>query len=379
MRGVYITGIGIIPVDRHYEKSVVQLALEASREAIESSGESDIDTIVVASSYATLLQKQSMIASLIAEELTSKHVEVFNIENGGASGLSAVHLAVSLIKSGLTNNVLVVGIDKTSEYPQSVVNQIALTQLNYEYHGIMGISLASVFALMANEYLNRYQLGEEDLALWPVTMHENAISTPHAQFKSKITVQNVLQSDYVARPIRVLHTHAQADGASAILLSSTRKEPTLTSVESVATRSGKVEPEFLNDLLLHESVEEVVRNALMIAGVEKKLVGLIEILDYYSIGGPIYLESAGLIPRGETLKGLKDGRFRLGDSLAINLSGGTKGRGYIEGATGVYQVAEISAFLTGYRGYKQHNSDYAIAIGTGGIASVSSCVLIKKV
>lgn len=379
MIGTYVNGIGFVSVDRHYDKSLVQLALEASREAIESSGDTDIDTVVVSSVYSTLLQRQSTLASLIAEELVAKNVQVLNVENGGATGLTAIHIARSLIKSGLSRNVLVVGVDKQSDYPQSIVNQTGLTQLNYEYYGITGVPLSSIYALLATIYLNKYQLTEEDLALWPVVMHENAANVPHAQFKSKITLQNVLQSDYVSAPIRLLHTHAQADGASAVLISSSRTEASLASVEATAVYSGKVELELLDDPLYNESIEKAVKSVLKQAGLEANLIGLVEVLDLYSIGGPILLEASGLIGRGETLKGLKDGRFRHGDSLAVNMSGGTKGRGYVEGATGVYQLAEITAFINGYRGYKHQNTDYALSLGVGGIGSVSACVLIKKV
>lgn len=379
MTGVYINGLGLLQIDRHYDKNIVQLALEASREAIDSSGDYDIDTLIVASNFSVLLQRQSMLASLIAEELVPKGLQVFNVENGGASGLVAIHLARALLKSGLSKNVLVVGVDKQSDYPQSIVNQTGLTQVNYEYHGIMGVSLASLYALAANLYLSKYQLGEEDLALWPVAMHENAVDVPHAQFKSKITVQNVLQSDYVSAPIRVLHAHAQADGASAVLLSSSKKESTIATIEASHVVSGKVEFEFNDDPLYLGPVENAVKGVLMQASLEKNLIGLIEVLDIYSIGGPLLLESAGIIPRGETLKQLKEGRFKLGDSVAINLSGGTKARGFVEGATGVYQLTETAAFLTGYRGYKQQNSDYGLAIGVGGYSSVVATVLVKRI
>jgi acetyl-CoA C-acetyltransferase len=379
MTSVYINGLGLLPIDRHYDKSLIQLALEASREALDSAGEYDIDTIIIASNYSTLLQRQSMLASLVAEELVPKGLQVFNVENGGASGLTAVHLARALIKSGLSRSVLVIGVDKQSDYPQSIVNQTSLTQVNYEYHGIMGVSLASLYALSASLYLSKHQLNEEDLALWPVVMHENAVDVPHAQFKFKITVQNVLQSDYISAPIRVLHAHAQADGASAVLLSSNKKESTIATVEASHVVSGKVEYELNEDPLHIEPVEKAVKTVLMQASLDKNLIGLIEVLDMYSIGGPLLLESSGIIPKGETLKRLKEGRFKLGDSVAINLSGGIKGRGFVEGATGVYQIAETAAFLSGYRGYKQQYTDYALAIGVGGLSSVAAVVLVKRI
>jgi acetyl-CoA acetyltransferase len=379
MTSIYINGLGLLPIDRHYDKSLTQLALEASREALDSAGEYDIDTIIIASNYSTLLQRQSMLASLVAEELVPKGLQVFNVENGGASGLAAVHLARALIKSGLSRNVLVIGVDKQSDYPQSIVNQTSLTQVNYEYHGVMGVSLASLYALSASLYLSKHQLNEEDLALWPVVMHENAVDVPHAQFKSKITVQNVLQSDCISAPIRVLHAHAQADGASAVLLSSNKKESTIANIEASHVVSGKVEYELNEDPLHIKPVEKAVKSVLMQASLDKNLIGLIEVLDMYSIGGPLLLESSGITPKGETLKWLKEGRFKLGDSVAINLSGGTKGRGFVEGAIGVYQIAETAAFLSGYRGYKQQSTDYALAIGVGGLSSVAAVVLVKRI
>jgi len=379
VRGVYINGVSMLPIDRHYDKSLVGLAVEAAREALDASGSTHLDALVVASAFPLFLQKQSMVASLIAEEVARGGIQVFNVENGGASGLTAIHLARSLIQSGLASNVLVVGVEKMSDYPQSVVNQTGLLQVNYEYHGIMGISLAAVYALAADMYLRKYGVSERQLAAWPVAMHENAQEVPHAQFRSKISVENVLSSDYVSKPIRVLHSHAQADGASAVLLSSVKSEATLASLESTSIVAGRLEMETLEDPLYLEAVRKAVDSVLAQAGLERSMVGLVEVTDLYSIGGPLVLESAGFVERGETLKNVGEGRYRRGDSLAVNLSGGAKARGYVEGATGVYQLAEAVAFTTGYRGYKQHSAEYSVALAVGGYGAVASCAVIKRV
>lgn len=378
MKGVYINGLGLCPVDRHYDKSITELGVEVAREALEASGLSGADTVIVASAFSTLLQKQGMLATLISEGLALKDAQVFNVENGAASGLSAIHVARGLIQSGLSDVALVIGVEKLSDYPQSMINQAYLTQVNYEFHGIMGASLAAQYGLLANMYLRRYGYTEEDFALWPVVMHENALDVPHAQFRSRITVENVLASDFVAYPVRVLHSHAQGDGAAAIVLSSLKTESSLAAIEASSVTNGHMELELSADDLIFTSVRSSVNRALKLGAVRRELIGLVEVLDPYSIGGMIHLESMGFVEKGKTLRVLREGGLRVGSSLAVNPSGGTKARGHPEGATGVYQLAEATAFINGYRGHKYIPTEYALAVATGGIGAVSSTVLIKK-
>ncbi|MGB9830908.1 MAG: hypothetical protein ACPLSP_02420, partial [Fervidicoccus fontis] len=73
------------------------------------------------------------------------------------------------------------------------------------------------------------------------------------------------------------------------------------------------------------------------------------------------------------------GKFRIGDKQMINITGGTKARGYPIGALGVYEAAEISAMMSGEKiRSNQIDLNDAIMIGIGGAGSSSAILHLTK-
>ncbi len=380
---VYITGYGFTKLNRHYNKSLEDLAYEAIHKAIEGKDPKIIDTLIIANSFSPLLQSQNLLAPLIAEDAGLKGIRVFTVENGGASGITAIDLASALVRTGDAKNVIVVGVEKLSDYNADIMNKALAQLVNAEYEAFYGANLISQYALIANSYLRKYGISEELLAEWPVLMHDNAAETYHAQLRFRITVDKVVSSDYVSPPLRLQHAPPMSDGAAAILISSQdssiEKDERIAMIKASAIMSGLVEITLRNDLTMLPCAKKMFTLIQEKANIVLKEIDAIDVTDKYSIGGPILLESIGLTEPGRSLYEIKEGRYRLGDKPMINLTGGTKARGDPIGATGVYQVAELTALI---KGDKIRNGaptiETGLAIAIGGTGGVSAGVLLEK-
>uniref|UniRef100_A0A7J3ZKG4 Thiolase family protein n=1 Tax=Fervidicoccus fontis TaxID=683846 RepID=A0A7J3ZKG4_9CREN len=378
----YISGVGFTKVGRHYNKGLPDLFYEASIEALEESGNYGIDAIVVANSFASRIQMQNMVSVLLAEEIGVSGVQTFTIENGGASGTSALHVARALALSGMAKRVLVVGIEKASDLTSASYNSILSQLINADYEAMQGASLASHFALVARDYLRRYNIGEELLAEWPVFMHENSLNAHHPQFRFKITVEQVMTSDYIAPPLRVLHSHQQGDGAAALVLSlgENEKEARLARVVATSITSHRMELALRDVTSAFHSVEMLTERLLGKVKLDIASIDIIDVLDKYSIAGPIILEALGAEEPGRSLHAIRDGRFRLGDRPTVNVAGGVKARGHPTGATGLYQVVEVVSSFHGIHSVKQvENANYGLVVSIGGVASTSSGAVLERV
>ncbi len=384
MQPVYITGIGYTRIYRFYEKSLEDLVYEAVAEAVKEHGSVDIDTLIVSNSFSPLLQSQNLLASLIAEDLGLRGLSVYNIENGSVGGLSAVNLAWKLIAGGLSKNILVVGVEKLSDYRSKVMYR-ALTQLtNNDYEGFYGATTLSQYALVAREYLEKYSLPEEMLAEWPVLMHENASNTPHAQLRFKITKEKVNNSNYASKPLRQLHLPPMSDGAAAVILSpenaEIKKDSRLARIAYSTVSNGIMEASLKENLTELDSLKNIADKMHGVDGEWNKKLDVIDLTDHYSIGGPIILENLGITDKGKTLEKIKDGGLRPGDKITVNPTGGTKARGNPIGATGVYQIAELAGILAGYNvAGRGLDAERAAAIGVSGLGGVAVGVLLEKV
>jgi acetyl-CoA C-acetyltransferase len=90
-----------------------------------------------------------------------------------------------------------------------------------------------------------------------------------------------------------------------------------------------------------------VERALDAAGISRDQLDLFEVHDTFSIYAALALEAAGYAPRGRGWQLAHNGAISREGSIPILTFGGSKARGEVGGATGVYQVAEVALQLQG--------------------------------
>ncbi|NND00473.1 MAG: thiolase domain-containing protein, partial [Gammaproteobacteria bacterium] len=104
---------------------------------------------------------------------------------------------------------------------------------------------------------------------------------------------------------------------------------------------------------------------------------MFELHDAYTIITSLSLEAAGIAEPGKGVHFGKDGEIALDGKLPISTMGGLKSRGHPVGATGIYQLVETFAQLTGSAGQNQiKGAETALVQNIGGTgATVVSHVL----
>jgi len=125
-----------------------------------------------------------------------------------------------------------------------------------------------------------------------------------------------------------------------------------------------------------------VANAMEMAGVAPKDIGMLEVHDCFTIGGMLSLEAAGFCGYGESPDFVIDGKTAPDGEVPTNLSGGLIGYGHYTGGTGVRQAADIAMQFTGKPDGQKIEIDsskpYGLMISMGGNdRTVVSCVFRK--
>ncbi|MFQ5419386.1 MAG: thiolase domain-containing protein, partial [Anaerolineae bacterium] len=87
--------------------------------------------------------------------------------------------------------------------------------------------------------------------------------------------------------------------------------------------------------------------ALADAGVTPEEVDVFELHDSYTVLAALSLEACGFAEPGQGWRLAKEGEIGLNGRIPISTFGGLKARGNPGGATGVYQVVEITRQLRG--------------------------------
>jgi Acetyl-CoA acetyltransferase len=375
----YITGVGLVNVDRHYGKSVRKLAFEASTAALDSSMVESIDFIVVASSLSYLQEPQLDLASYIASSMGFRGVRSIAVESGEASGLAAVMTAKSLVDSGLASRVLVVGVDKLSDNPSWRVYRDLSMLYDSESDAFYTIGLGGVAGLLMRLYMEVYKVDRHTLAYWPALMHSNAKANPYAMLRFAITPEKVLEAPPVAEPLTLLDTFPLGDGAAAIVVEGKARGDAMAEIVAVESSTGYQSVALSDDPLRIESLE--VAYGRLVERVDAMDVDVVELHDSFTITGILELEALRLAERGKAAEAVAHGNFSIGgEGPVVNPSGGLKARGHPIGATGVYQVAEVALQLAGeFPGLKVEGARGGLAVSVNAMGSSSYVAYLKAV
>ncbi len=381
MSKVYIVSVGMTKVGKFYDRSIRDLAAEAVFKALDEAGNEKPDAIVVGNMLSSLAEQENL-ASLIADHTGMRGISGFKVEGACGSGGTAFLAGYSLVASGIFKKVLVVGIEKLSERPTPATSRGLAWAADADYELVYGISFVGLNALVMRYYMNKYNVSREEMAAWPVLMHENALHNPYAQLRKRITIDDVLKSPIIADPVRLYDASPLSDGAAAVMLASkdiARKlSDTPIQVAGVgnALDSTDLTSRYELDRLLASRLS--AERAFKMAGVTSKDIDVAEIHDAYGVTAAISLEELGFAPRGKGAKLVYEGRFRIGDKPVINPSGGLKARGHPVGATGIYQVVEVAMQLRGdFPGIKA-GGEIGLTQNFGGVGSNATTIILKR-
>jgi len=305
------------------------------------------------------------------------------VEGACASGGVAAHAGVMGVMSGLEDVVLVGAVEKMTGYTTPEVTSGLMMAEDKARVGASGITFVGLNAMIAREYMRRYDTPHELLAQFPVLCHENALNNPKAQFHKNITVEDVLKSPLVADPLRLYDCSAIGDGAAALVLTTAEKakeftdSPVKVAASAVATDTLSLYQR--KDLTTFEASRTAAQRAYGAAGVKPKEIDLLEVHDAFSVLGIMALEDLGFTTKGSGTQLLKDGVCARDGAMPTNTFGGLKARGHPVGASGMYQIAEVALQLSKKAGKCQvPEAHLGMSQSVGGIGSTVAVHILRS-
>ena len=358
------------------------LAKEAMENALKESGlkASQIDALFVGNMLSGILGNQANLGSLIAEEL-GVQIPAFRVEGACASGGLALHNAINGLKAGQYRTVLVLGIEKMTDHNQDEITN-ALMAAGSDEERMAGATFPGVYALMAQAYMQKYKVTEEDLAAISVKNHYHGSLNPKAQFQSPITIAHVMKSSKIADPLKLLDCSPISDGAAAVIITSDDsikiKKPVYIAASEVATDTLS-----LHDRKSFTSLSAVVgasATAYKKVGIKPQDIDVCEIHDCFSISEAIATEDLRFSEKGFGAKDIAKGKRTLfKGSIICNPSGGLKACGHPVGATGIKQIVEITEQLRGEAGKRQvEKAKIGLTHNVGGSGAVAVIHILQN-
>lgn len=354
MRDVAIIGVGMIPFGRRDEDTLVDMLAYASMKALQDAGVDAVDAVYVANMGAGILQHQTAVASALVDRLSLLPAAADLVENGPASGGSAVKNGVLAVASGYYDVVLVAGGEKMREVTGWRATDFVATLTHPEVEYPYGITLPGMAGMFTRLYMEKYGVTEEMLAEVAIKNQQMGALNPYAHVEMALSKEGILYSPHsvvnnppVASPLRLYDACPVSDGAAAVVLCPLDRVKEFTSnVPVIVAGFGQAtdthtlaERDDPTDL---KAVTLAAQQAFERAKVKPEEVSVAELHDAFTILEIAESEHVGFFKKGEGGKAVLEGRTRLGGQIPINVSGGLKARGHPVGATGVAQIVELT-------------------------------------
>jgi acetyl-CoA C-acetyltransferase len=392
MRPVVISGVGMVPFERRDEDSLVDMLASAGLRAMDDAGLVDrpVDGVYVGNMASGFFNRQVSVASALVDRLNLMPAAADRVENGPASGGSAVKNGFLAVASGYHDVVLVVGGEKMREVvgPRATDIVASMTHPTAEY--IYGVTLPAMAGMFAKLYMDKYGITRKHLAQVSIKNQENGLLNPYAHIQMKITMEGILthpqahiNNPVVADPLHLYDCCPVSDGAAAVLLTSEEVAKELNKplvkiagVGQATDTQTLQEREDPTDLM---AVTIASEKAFTMAGIEPKDINVAELHDAFTILEIAESEHVGFFKKGEGAKAVANGETRIGGRLPINPSGGLKARGHPVGATGVAQVVELVWQLRGEAGERQvEKATNGFSLNFGGFGNNVLAFVIRR-
>lgn len=377
----WITGAGLLAYGRHDGKSTLDLMSEAAALALADAGLARREVDGLLTGYATTMP-HIMLATVFAEHFGLKPAYAHAVQVGGATGFAMVMLAHHLVQSGAARNVLVVAGENraTGQSRDSAVATLA--QVGHPVYEVpLGLAIPAYYALVASRYMHETGTSESDLAELAVLMRRHALEHQGAQFRTPITVAEVLASKPIAAPLKLLDCCPVSDGGVAVIVSRDRTAPAgvriLGAGQAHTFQHLSEAPSILDcgaALAMSRASAATGRN---IAPADARCAA---IYDSFTITLAVLLEELGLAPRGGAGRLAREGHFSRGGRMPLNTHGGLLSYGHCGVGGAMAHLVETYLQMTGRAEPRQvDDASLAVLHGDGGILSSHVSFFLERV
>ncbi len=376
MRNVAIVGAGMTRFGKYADRGLKELSREAVTLALDAAGidKRDLQVAIVGNAAAGVITGQECIrAQVVLREMGIDEIPMVNTENACASSSTALQLAWLYVASGMYDVALALGVEKMFSEDKS--RTLAAFSAGVDVEQLRGLMeqlkppseqkagaesgagksrslFMDIYAAGARAHMAKYGTTKEQFARIAVKNHNNGSLNPHAQYRERYTLEEILASPTVAEPLTRLMCAPIGDGAAAAILMSEEKARQYTTkpvwVRATALMSGS------DQRAEHGGITaRAAQRAFEMAAMTPRDINVMEVHDASAPAELMLYEELGLCGEGEGGRLIDEGATEIGGRLPVNTSGGLLAKGHPVGATGVSQIYEIWLQLRGEAGDRQ--------------------------
>lgn len=389
MRRAAILGTAAIPVRKYQRKAdepvqvveheiVSRLVVEAMRDAQVEKRE--INAIVCA--HPRPYTRQKYFSTFMAHylRLPCSGVVMETMGNGMTAAL-AFDKAVDEILLGRADVALAFGINMEMSVTaaEHMKDSVRATG-DVDFHSPSGLIPISWYAMDAVRYMHEHGATRAQLASVAVKNRAHAERNPLAQYRTPITLDEVLSQRPIVEPLGLFEVPPRGDGAAClVIVSEDRAKASGLPYALIRGRGFFHEgahqiSEVPNDMIRFVAAETAGKLAYEAAGISPDDLDLAELYAPCTIVEVLVSEALGLAPRGQGAAAAAAGETRLGGRIPVSTSGGLTSRGHPSYATPLYNLIELAEQLRGRAGERQVR-DARLALSSNELGNYNAALI----
>ena len=385
-----IIGVGETTYTRGSGMTTRALGTWAIKNAMDDAGipASEIDGMM---SYSG---NDSTASPMLAGDLGIRLNFYMDVQGGGSSSEALIGLAIGAIEAGMCETVVIfrsmngfsqVRIGGTGARASVPVGGDALHSAAYGW-----FSAGQNFSPTFMRHMYDYGTTPEQVAMVKVIHSEHASNNPKAYYKQRVTVEDVVNSRMICKPLHLLDCCVETDNATAVIVTSVDKaydyKNTPARILGVAGRVCKprIDMHFqhgpISTVAGHYIKDIIYRNA----GLGPEDIQCTGAYDAFTFTSMLQLEDYGFCEKGEGGDYVSSGIMRLGGERPNNTSGGHLCEGYTHGMNMIIEnVRQLRGEVDDYcpsdaDGSKQHTFNYAEPAQGGGCRQVPDVTITQN-
>lgn len=396
MRDVYIVGTHSTAFGRRPYDTHKMLARETVLGVLADAGLDDGREIEAAwfgncalhSFGQASIRGQVCLNALADQGVLAERLPVFNVENACATGSNAVHGAWLQVASGTADIVLAMGVEKLFDPGATTPPDLAagsdrldphlLTEYLDRMAGDADTTFATApdrtmfmdaYALQAKIHMQRNGTTARQIAIACAKTHNFGADNDKAQYRFKMTADEVLADRMVSDPLTRAMCAPIGDGAASILLCSADRLAEFDRAQrdrAIRIRAIGVAGGSYRAAEQPSLTRIAARKAYEMAGIEPSDIQVAEVHDATSFGEIYQTEMLQLCEAGMGGRFFEEGGGQLDHRVAINTSGGLISKGHPVGATGCSMIHEVALQLRGEAGVRQKRQARLGIVENGG-------------
>jgi acetyl-CoA acetyltransferase len=364
--------------------SSLDLLIEAMTNALNDAGlkPSDIDGVIARGPDDSYCHHQQ-----VGERLGINARFSTTLDNGGASQILGVALAVMAIDAGLASTVICgYGRDAWSRTHKSesarVKNQTRpddqhAQEFGPEY-GYFGAVAAHAFG--AQRHMHEFGTTREQFAEIAIAFREHAMRNPDAQIRKPLTLEDYFKARLIVSPFGLFDCSLRSDGAGAVIVRRADRARDSKAPPALIRGFGSfnnLTGWFAGDNMIVTAAKQSGEAAYRMAGLGPSDVDTAQLYDCFTSMVVVQLEDYGFCGKGEGGAFVQSGALRMGGALPTNTSGGQLSEAHVEGMLQIVEgVRQLRHTYPPERQVKDAN--VALISGHGGNQVCHSTLILER-